>query len=153
MGKATSKNGKKTGGKFLPGNKYGKGRPAGSRNAATLALEALLDSEGERITRRAIRLALSGDPVALRLCVERLIPARRERPIQVKLPVVKTVSDVSLAIGTVMAAVAKGTITPGEGQALAGLLDSHREALETQELESRLLALEEKLEKHANETS
>ena len=45
------------------------GRPMGSRNRATLAAQTLLDGEGERLTRKAIELALEGDRAALRLCL------------------------------------------------------------------------------------
>src|SRR4051812_10571270 len=55
---------------FLPGNKHGKGRPAGSRNKATIALQELLDGEGASITRKAIALAKAGNEMALRLCLE-----------------------------------------------------------------------------------
>ena len=41
---------------------------------------ALLEGETEAITRKAVELALAGDPVALRLCVERILPPMRERP-------------------------------------------------------------------------
>ena len=43
------------------------GRAAGSRNRATLAIEALLEGEGEALTRKAIELAKAGDMAALRL--------------------------------------------------------------------------------------
>src|SRR5258705_118225 len=58
-----------------------KGRPKGSRNAATLACEALLDGQAEALTQKAIQMALDGDPVALRLC-----PPRRDRPVSFPLP-------------------------------------------------------------------
>ena len=48
------------------------GRPKGSRNAATLAIEVLLDGQAQALTQKAIELALAGDPVALRLCLERM---------------------------------------------------------------------------------
>ena len=48
------------------------------RNRATLAAMELLDGEAEALTRTAIDLALSGDMAALRLCIERIIPVRRE---------------------------------------------------------------------------
>jgi hypothetical protein len=38
------------------------GRRTGSRNKATLAVAALLASESEALTRRAVELALAGDP-------------------------------------------------------------------------------------------
>jgi hypothetical protein len=54
-----------------------KGRPAGARNKATQTAELLLDGEAEALTRRAVELALAGDGMALRLCLERIIPPRR----------------------------------------------------------------------------
>ena len=62
------------------------GRPVGSRNKGTLFLEELLDGEGEGLTRKAIQLGLKGDPFALRLCLERLLPPRKERRIELALP-------------------------------------------------------------------
>ena len=50
-------NGRKTDGTFASGNKPG-GRKAGSRNTATLAVEALLEGEAEGLTRKAIEMAL-----------------------------------------------------------------------------------------------
>src|SRR5262245_3660332 len=70
---------------FQHGNRFGKGRPVGSRNKSTLALQALLDGDGEAITRKAINLAKSGNESARRLCLERLIPPRRERTVRLKL--------------------------------------------------------------------
>lgn len=52
------------------------GRPQGSRNKATLAVEALLEGEAEALTRKAIERALEGDIQALRLCLERVCPVR-----------------------------------------------------------------------------
>ncbi len=48
------------------------GRREGSRNRATLALQALLDGEGERVVRKAVAMALEGNETALRLVLERL---------------------------------------------------------------------------------
>jgi hypothetical protein len=52
------------------------GRPKGSRNKTTLAIEALLEGEAEALTRKAIERALEGDMAALRLCMDRLAPPR-----------------------------------------------------------------------------
>ena len=82
-------NGTKTGrdarGRFAPGNT---GRPPGARHAATLAAEALLDGEAEALTRKAVEMALEGDPVALRLCMERVLSPRRDRPVRFALPAI-----------------------------------------------------------------
>ena len=141
-----SKNGRKTAdGKFAPGNSYGKGRPEGSRNKATLAIQALLDGEAENLTRKAVEMALAGDTTALRLCLERLCPPRKERPISVKLPKVDKAEGTVKAMGAVFAAVASGEITPGEGQSLTAMVEGTRKAMETGQLELRLAALEKHL--------
>src|SRR5580704_6937267 len=64
------------------------GKPKGSRNAATLAMEALLDGESEALTRKAIELAKGGDMAALRLCLDRILPPRKDRPVSFALPVI-----------------------------------------------------------------
>jgi hypothetical protein len=49
-------------------------------------------------------------------------------------------------MGAILAGVASGDLTPGEGSAIAGLVEGYRKALETTELEQRLKALEDKQE-------
>ena len=142
---APSKYGKKTAdGKFKPGNKHGTGRPHGSRNKASLAVEEMLEGEVEGLTRKAIDLAMGGDMQALRLCMERLCPPRKDRPISVKLPKVKSASDTSKALAGVLEAVTGGNITPSEGTALAGIIEQQRRVIETIEIERRLTKLEKK---------
>jgi hypothetical protein len=53
------------------------GRPKGSLNKSTLATQALLDGEAEVLTRKGVELAKDGNPVALRLCLERFLPPVR----------------------------------------------------------------------------
>ena len=62
------------------------GRQRGSRNKATLAAAALLAGESEALTRKAVELALVGDPTAMRLCMERVLPPCRERTVKFSLP-------------------------------------------------------------------
>ena len=57
------------------------GRPKGSRNKATLAAEALLEGELEAIIRKLLEKAKEGDSSALRLCLDRLMPPRRDRSV------------------------------------------------------------------------
>jgi len=108
------------------------GRPKGARNRATLAAEALLEGEAEALTRKAIELALAGDPLALRLCLERIVPPRKERPIALPLPAITSSSDVPEAIATVLAAVAEGSVTPGEACTMMALIDAQRRTLEAE---------------------
>ena len=53
------------------------------------------------MTRKAIELALAGDIAALRLCLERLIPPRKDRPIHLILPPIENVQQISLAMARV----------------------------------------------------
>ena len=129
--------------KFKPGQSGNpSGRPKGARNKSTIAAEALLDGEAEAITRRCIDLAMEGDSTALRLCLSRILPVKRERTISLDLPALEDSQDSLRAIGTVLEAVGSGMITPSEGQAVASLLETHRRTFEVEELERRLEVLE-----------
>jgi hypothetical protein len=80
----------------------------------------LLEGEAEALTRKAVELALEGDTTALRLCLERLVPPRKDRSITFELPPVVTVDNAAAALGAVLVAVADGRITPSEALAVTG---------------------------------
>jgi len=141
MPETNRKNGRKTDGKFASGNT---GRPRGARHKTTLAIQALLDGEGEALTRKAIEMALAGDTTALRLCLERVAPPRKDGPVRFDLPPMESAASASAAMGAILAGVASGDLTPGEGSAIAGLVEGYRKALETTELEARMQAIEER---------
>lgn len=141
MREADRKNGRKTDGTFTKGNP---GKPRGARHKATQAALALIDGEGEALTRKAIEMALAGDTVALRLCLERLAPPRKDAPVRFTLPPMEGAENAAAAMGAILASVASGDLTPSEASSLAGLVDVYRKTLETTELEARLKALEEK---------
>jgi hypothetical protein len=140
-GKYPRKNAKTTRGRpFTAGNP---GRPKGSKNMVTRAVETLLEGEAEALTRKAIDLALGGDVTALRLCMERISPPRKGRELSLEMPQLSTPIDIASALGVVVHAVSIGKIDIHEAAALAGVLELQRRALETVELEVRLKALEE----------
>lgn len=140
------KTAKKQRGKPFPKGDGGNpnGRPKGSRNKVTLAVEALLEGDAEALTRKAIEKALGGDMVALRLCLDRIAPAKKDAPVTFALPAMKTAKDAAKAAGAILKSVAAGGLTPSEGTAIAGLVETYRRALETHEIESRITALERK---------
>src|SRR5450432_3287649 len=77
--------------RFKPGQSGNpSGRPKGARHRTTVAIEALLEGEGEALTRKAIDLAKAGDMQALRLCMDRLAPPRKDSPVAFDLPEMKT---------------------------------------------------------------
>jgi hypothetical protein len=118
------------------------GPPAGSRHRTTRALEALLDGEAEGLTRKAVELALAGDTVALRLCLERLMPPRKDRPVALALPSLDGTADLPTITAALLTAVAAGELTPGEAGEFAKLVETHRRAIETADIERRLATLE-----------
>jgi len=123
-----------------------KGRPAGSRNKASLAVDALLDGEAEKLTRVCIERALGGDSVALRLAMERICPPRQGRPLpEGALDVPESATPAAMSAAVVEATLA-GAITTDEAKAMAGLVDAHRKVLEATDLEQRLAAIEAKLQ-------
>ena len=126
-------------GKFAPGNP---GRPRGARDKATRAVETLLDGEAEGLTRKAIEMALEGDTTALRLCLERICPPRKDAPIVVDLPPMQSARDAANAVGVLTAAVGRGELTPAEGASVAGLIETYRRTLELTEMEERVAELE-----------
>ena len=131
--------GRNTDGTFAPGNP---GKPKGARHRATRAAQALLDGEAEALTRQAVAMALEGDASALRLCLDRIAPPRRDAPVQFELPPMKSARDAAQAAGAVLGAVASGDLTPTEAAHVMALIETYRRTLETTELEARVAALE-----------
>jgi hypothetical protein len=103
------------------------------------------------LTRKAVEMGLGGDPTAMRLCMERVLPPCRERTVKFSLPSIDgalngqtcgpSAHDVSLAMNAVTAALARGEITPGEAERIAGVVDTFVRAIETTKKEGSGLNL------------
>ena len=135
-------------GKPFPKGKSGNpaGKAPGTRHKATQAALALLEGEGEALTRKAVQMALAGDTTALRLCLERIAPPAKDRaldPHAVEMPELLP-GNLTAASAAILKAVVGGKLTPSEGQALAGLIEGHRKTIELGEIEQRIAALEKK---------
>ena len=118
------------------------GRRVGCRNKTTIAAAALLAGEAEALTRMAVELALIGDPTALRLCLERILPPCRERTEKFALPPIETAADIAPAMKAVTSALAAGLISPGEAATIAAVVDTFVRAIETSDFERRLQLVE-----------
>jgi hypothetical protein len=118
------------------------GRPAGARNKATETAELLLDDEAEALTRKAVELALEGDAMALRLCLDRIIPPRRGRRVQLGLAPLHSAADLGDTMAAITTAATQGAITPGEAAELARVVEIFVRAVETSDFERRLQQLE-----------
>jgi hypothetical protein len=120
------------------------GRSRGSRNKAIVAAEMLLEGEAEALTRRAVERALEGDAAALRLCLDRIIPPRRGRPVRLdSVAPVRGAGDLGGTMAAITTAATGGVITPGEAAELARVVEIFVRAVETSDFERRLKQLED----------
>jgi hypothetical protein len=118
------------------------GRPAGSKNAALVALDALGTDAAQDLLKTVIQEARNGDMAAARIILDRVWPARKGRLITFTMPKVESAADVAKALSGVLEAVANGLLSIEEGQGLAAILESQRKTLELTEIEERLTMLE-----------
>jgi len=94
------------------------------------------------LPRKAIELAKVGDGLALRLCIERLLPPRRDRPVEFELSKLETAADAAKALSDILQAVSAGDLTPSEAEALGSLVAGYSRAIEIVDLEERVARLE-----------
>lgn len=124
-----------------------RGKKPGTLSKATVAMQTLLQGEGEVLTRKCVELALDGDMTAMRLCLERITPPVRELPLEFKLPCINSAEKLSKATARILKEVSLGNLTPGQGESITRLLGHHQKALEISDLDTRLKVLEDALNK------
>jgi hypothetical protein len=139
----------KRGKPFVTGNKHGQGRPPGSRNRLTNAARKLLDEHDVPLTQKCIAEALRGDMKAMAMCMDRLLPLRRQPTPKLRLRRLETVDDIAQAYGEIMHAIAEGVFPSAEGQVLAGLMKDKLDMIALTGLEARLTELERPQKKAA----
>ena len=131
-----------SGSAFQPGNTFGRGRPKGSRNKATIALQEMLDGHGEMITKKCEQLAMQGDATAMRLSMERLIPPRKEQPVTFKVPAGTGAAKITATLDAILRDLSRGKLTPAEALDIASILEGSRKAIQTEEFDARIRVLE-----------
>ena len=135
--------------RFPKGNPPGPGRPPGCLNKSTLWFDELAGEVTEEVIRAVNEKAGKGDMRAASIVLARTWPRRRGRPVTLDLPAVDTAGGLVQAQAAVIAAMARGELTPDEAAAVASVLETQRRALETGDHERRLAALEEQAGKTA----
>lgn len=133
-----------TKGRFRPGRSGNKaGKAPGTRNKATRAALDMMHGQLEQLTQTAIEKALEGDMTALKLVLDRTMPPTKDAFLSepVELPTLSA-ENLPVAVGAVVQAVAQGSLTPGQGEKLVGMLQGFAKAVELQEIEQRVVALE-----------
>jgi len=126
---------------FAAGNTHGRGRPKGSPNKSSSPEQDVLDGYAGKLMLKCISMAGQGNVAALRLCMERILPARREALFQLNLPKIRTTQDVNKA-EKVTQAMARGRMTASDGEKVMSILEMRFRIIDSAELESRLARLE-----------
>jgi hypothetical protein len=88
-------------------------------------------------------MALAGDTVALKICIDRIYPARKDRPVTFPLPPITSPRDAADIAAAIAQAVAAGHITPSEAAEFAKVVDVYVRAYQTAELNDRVARVEE----------
>lgn len=121
-----------------------RGKPKGATNKATRLALKLFEGDIKDIAVEVIKQAKGGDLTAARLVLDKLVPNAKERTVELPcMPGIETAAGVAEAQAAILQAVAAGDLTPGEASTLSGIVENRRKAIETQELEHRIQALEE----------
>jgi hypothetical protein len=122
------------------------GRPRGARSRSAILTETLMSGDIEAITKAAVDLAKDGDIGAIRLCLDRLCPRPKDRPVPFKMPRLTSAADAADAMGKITRAVAAGELTPGEAEALTKVVHAFTQTLIASDFEARLAAMERRFE-------
>src|SRR5712691_3007457 len=123
------------------------GRPVGSRNRKTLAFEAAFEIHGESLIDCIVERAKGGDPTAMRLCMERLLPIGRERPVSLTLPPIQSEEDARAALAKITAEVGTGSISIREAVEALHMVEWMTVGSSSIETVKRLARVEEGLAK------
>jgi hypothetical protein len=90
------------------------GRAAGSRNKKTLAAEAALFEHAQELVEDLVVRAKRGEPAAMRIAMDRILPTGRGRPLPIELPPVRSTEDAQVAAGIIMDALKEGALSARE---------------------------------------
>jgi hypothetical protein len=101
------------------------GRRKGARNKTTVLAEQLPEGEAQALVRTLIDKVRAGGSAALRLCLERLLPARRDRLVTFEMPKIETAGDLCAASAAILDACANGDLSLREATEFMGLLGTH----------------------------
>jgi hypothetical protein len=114
------------------------GRPLGSRNKASIIADQLFLEDLQSICKAIIEKAKSGNIQVAKIILDRLLPPKKDLPITIEIPKIKTSYDILKAMESITQAIANGEISPLEGEALARILDIHAKSIELYDFESTL---------------
>ncbi len=131
---------------FKPGESGNpRGKPLGAINKSTRAVLDILNGQKEKLTEKAVSMAMGGDSTAMRICMERICPAPKDSAVYIKMSKVNSLEDAKIVMGEITTAVSQGEITPSEAMAVAGVVEVYRKTVENTEIVTRLNEIERQM--------
>ena len=119
------------------------GRPPGSKNKVTRALDQLAEGQAEQVFQKLTEQALAGDVPSQKIVLDRVYPPPKARPINVPIPPINGPQDALSAIAAIFSAIGQGQLTPDETTALSLVVGRFIQIIELQDHERRIAALEQ----------
>ena len=130
--------------RFKPGQSGNPaGRPAGSKNKATLMLEGMIEGRLAEVVEATVDSAVKGRQGSQKIIFDQYKAVTREKTVTIDLPEMETPQDLVVGHARIVAAIGRGEITPDQAVKIAQVLDSQRRAFDSAEVERRLAELEE----------
>jgi hypothetical protein len=128
---------------FQPGNKFGRGRPRGSRNKRAVLVEELLAENSHSLLSQALKMAHEGNVPLLRLLLDRVLPRPKDAPVEIGPLPIGTPAELEQSQAKVMQELGLGQLTLHQAEQIFSLLDNRRRVLETHELAQHVRAIED----------
>jgi hypothetical protein len=135
-GKQSSNHG--AGGKFVKGNKASPGRTPGRSKVAEL--RERLAQDVDAVINIVRDQALAGDPQAIRILLDRVLPSLR--PVELPTPLDLPEGNLAHQAHAVVQAVADGDIAPSQAAQIINALGGVAKIIETTDLIDRIAKLE-----------
>jgi len=123
------------------------GRPRGTGHRQQLFHDRVMPHKDNLID-TAIKLALEGNEIMLRVFLERLLPAKpTDDAIKVEMPAIGANKTQVLSIWgeAILQAVSQGNMTPEQGKSMMTIIDAQRKNIEASDLALRLAEIERTL--------
>src|SRR5713101_2904837 len=118
------------------------GRPRGSRNKASVRMQEMLEQNAEELVNKVVELGIAGNIGALRLCLDRLVPTRKNEPLLCEMAPLQKAADAVAAIAGIASAAVAGDVTADEAAKLAKVISLYVNTLEAHQFEEQLAQLE-----------
>ena len=98
------------------------GYAIGSRNKSILAAEATLFAHAQELIDNVVERANRGEPAAMRIAMDRILPSGRGRPLAIELPPVRSTDDAQVATDKIMDALKQGALSAREAADLINVV-------------------------------